>query len=472
VSRTAVWFRRDLRTADNTALRAACAEASAEVVGLYIVSPGDFRRHDEAACKVDFVLRSLRELSADLARLNIPLLVETAKTPAEVPKVVAKLLREQQCESAHCNREYEVNEQARDRDVERRLAKAGIALHAHHDTCLLAPGDVLTKKGTCSTVFTPFRKAFLRRLEETGLPAPKSKPRKRREMITSPSTVPEQVAGFKSDIPTERWPAGEREAKKRLNRFVEHRIDRYARDRDRPDLEGTSTLSPYLALGCISARICLAAAWEANGGMLDRLDSGATTWISELIWRDFYKHILVAHPRLSKRRAFKPETEHLPWRNDETDFQAWCEGRTGFPIVDAAMRQLNQTGWMHNRLRMVTAMFLTKDLFLDWRLGERYFMQRLIDGDLSANNGGWQWSASTGTDAAPYFRIFNPESQSRKCDPEGTFIKRYLPELAAVPARDVHNPSPEVRRKVGYPAPIVDHKAARLRTIAAFKEAK
>ena len=194
------------------------------------------------------------------------------------------------------------------------------------------------------------------------------------------------------------------------------------------------------------------------------------TWISELCWRDFYKHILLGFPHVCRHQAFKRETDKLPWSHNEANFQAWCEGRTGFPIVDAAMRQLNETGWMHNRLRMITAMFLTKDLFIDWRLGERYFMQHLIDGDLSANNGGWQWSASTGNDAAPYFRIFNPFLQSKKCDPDGEFIRRFVPELAHLDAKRIHEPHAKgVDVRLKYPKPIVDHAFARLDTLAYFK---
>lgn len=210
---------------------------------------------------------------------------------------------------------------------------------------------------------------------------------------------------------------------------------------------------------------------QMEAGALMWQDSGAAVWLSELIWREFYKHILVAYPQLIKHRAFQADTEAIVWRNNTTEFVAWCEGRTGYPIVDAAMRQLNQTGWMHNRLRMITASFLVKDLQIDWRWGEQYFMSKLIDGEFPANNGGWQWAASTGTDAAPYFRIFNPTTQSEKFDPKGLFLRRYLPELATLNGKMLHWPHP-LPMSVKYFQPVVDHAKARLRTLAMFKAAR
>ncbi len=467
--RTAVWFRKDLRLADNTALLAACQRAEDSVIGIYILSTGDLRRHDEAACKVDLILRTLGELSADLARLNIPLLIRSRSNYADVPGAVAQIVREHACETLHVNRIYGVNEQAQERAVEKKLAGRAKVV-SHHDACCLPPGAVLTNDGFVSQIYTPFRRSFLARIASHGFPEPGGRPKKRREMSAQPSDVPQRAPGFESDAARDLWPAGESAANRRLRAFIKDGIERYADERDRPALDGTSRLSPYLSIGCISARTCLAAARDANAGTLSERRKGPSTWIGELIWRDFYQHILWAYPRVSRHRAFKPQTERLTWRDDDEHFAAWCAGKTGYPIVDAAMRQLNTIGWMHNRLRMVAAMFLSKDLFLDWRRGERYFMQHLIDGDLAANNGGWQWSASTGTDSVPYFRIFNPQSQSRKFDPDGTFIRKYVPELADLDASRIHNPPPDLREKFAYPPPIVDHGEARRRAIAAFKK--
>jgi deoxyribodipyrimidine photo-lyase len=249
-------------------------------------------------------------------------------------------------------------------------------------------------------------------------------------------------------------------------------IGSYGEHRDCPAVRGTSILSPFLAAGVISPRQCLqAAVAAARSSATDA--HGAATWISELTWRDFYTHVLVGFPRVSKNRPFRLKSDSVMWRSSDADLAAWKSGRTGYPIVDAGMRQLNQTGWMHNRLRMVTAMFLTKHLLIDWRVGEQYFMRNLIDGDLAANNGGWQWSASTGTDAAPYFRIFNPFTQSSRFDPDGKFIKTFCPELTRLPVQSLHDPqklSEHLHRsKIDYPCCIVDHAVARDRALRAFK---
>ncbi|HBT32829.1 MAG TPA: deoxyribodipyrimidine photo-lyase, partial [Pusillimonas sp.] len=238
---------------------------------------------------------------------------------------------------------------------------------------------------------------------------------------------------------------------------------------DFPATPGTSQLSPYLAAGLISVRQCLYAALQANQGELETGRAGILTWVNELLWREFYLQLMYSFPALSMHRAMKPETEAVVWRDAPDDFNRWCKGDTGVPIVDAAMRQLNDTGWMHNRLRMVVAMFLSKNLLIDWRYGERYFMQNLVDGELAANNGGWQWSASTGADAAPYFRVFNPVSQSQRFDPEGKFIRKWVPELKEVDTKEIHDPLPLTREVCGYPVIMVDLKVTRQRAIEAFK---
>ncbi len=257
-----------------------------------------------------------------------------------------------------------------------------------------------------------------------------------------------------------------------MHAFCAEAIDGYAEQRDFPALPGTSQLSAYLAAGVLSVRQCLHAALAANQGEFASGNAGVVTWINELLWRDFYSHILVGYSKVSRNRAFKPETEALPWRDAPEDLLAWQQGRTGFPIIDAAMRQLLATGWMHNRLRMVVAMFLTKNLLIDWREGERFFMQHLIDGDLAANNGGWQWSASTGTDAVPYFRIFNPISQSQRFDPQGDFIRYWLPELKHLSNKDIHQAKQlgGLFERNDYPQPIVDLSSSRKRALNAFKQ--
>jgi deoxyribodipyrimidine photo-lyase len=470
--RSLVWFRRDMRVRDNTALHHAAKATDRGVVAVFLLSPAQWKLHDEAACKVQFWLRNLRELKAKLANRNIPLIIEAADRFRDAPGVLLRIAKRADCDALYFNREYEVNERRRDEQVTRKFEDSGFDVHSFTDRVLIEPGDVLTQQGDFYSMFTPFKKRVLSILNDRGIDV-LAKPRKQEPVEIHSSDVPEAIDGFKqTNVDPELWPAGEDHAKKRLDAFIESRLDRYKDDRDFPAINGTSTLSPYLAAGVISPRQCVSTAMRANNDRLDSGSKGPVTWISELIWRDFYQHILVGFPRVSMHRPFKLETLNITWQDNDEHFKAWCDGRTGYPIVDAAMCQLVQTGWMHNRLRMIAAMFLSKHLFLDWRRGERFFMQHLIDGDLGSNNGGWQWSSSTGTDAAPYFRIFNPTTQSRRFDPKGAFLREYLPVIADLDDESIHDPSviPEqTRAQLGYPSPIVDHRKARERAIAAFK---
>ena len=467
--RPLVWFRRDLRADDNTALLAAAARADDGLVALFVLSPGEWRAHDDAPAKIDFWLRNLASLSQTLQALHIALLIETADTPADVPARVRDVARRHGCTEVHANREYEVNEARRDLAVR---AALGLPFHLHDDRVLLAPGRVRTQSDTAYTVFTPFKRQWLTVLAAAP-PAPRPAPRPLWPVPDLlPSAIPPSIEGFSSPIDPALWPAGEGVAARRLAEFIGQPILDYRAGRDLPALPGTSQLSPYLAAGVISPRRCLAAAQEARRGLGAGGSEGPDTWISELCWRDFYTHVMVAFPRVSMGRAFRTETDAVPWRDAPAEFARWCAGETGFPLVDAAMRQLRATGWMHNRLRMLVAMFLTKDLLIDWRQGERFFMQHLVDGDLAANNGGWQWSSSTGTDAQPYFRIFNPYTQATRYDPEGAFVRRWVPELRAWSTKallTMEKLGGSERRGLGYREAMVDHAAARARTLAAFK---
>jgi deoxyribodipyrimidine photo-lyase len=468
MTRHLVWLRADLRCIDNTALLAACADPAAAVACVYAVTPGQWQQHDVAGVRVDFELRTLRELGKALAALNIPLLFLHSRDFSTVAQDLGELVQKHGIAAVHANRQYEVNEIARDLHVTTQLASLGVPLHLHHDQCVVPPGTLTKADGGFYSVFTPFKRVWLQRLLSCR---PQPAPVQRRHSYASNDPVPDAVAGFASHVDAATavrwWPAGEEAALARLSRFSGKSIEAYNDCRDLPAQPGTSRLSPYLAVGAVSPRQCLNAALrhqESHGE-----SSGVAQWITELAWRDFYKHVVAGWPRVCRHLPFRPETSALPWRRDEEAFRRWCEGRTGFPLVDAAMRQLQRTGWMHNRLRMITAMFLTKDLFIDWRLGEKFFMQHLIDGDFTANNGGWQWSASTGNDAVPYFRIFNPIAQSRKFDREGKFIREYVPELRDF-AGDIHDPHGRGEIPgLAYPPPMVDHGAARARTLAAFK---
>ncbi|WP_440093315.1 deoxyribodipyrimidine photo-lyase [Pseudomonas syringae] len=465
-----IWLRSDLRVHDNTALTAAMQRGP--TLAVYLLSPTQWRNHDDADCKVDFWLRNLVELEKALGKLNVPLLIREADTWDQAPEVLATLCKQFKVEGLHLNEEYGLNETRRDQAVQQAMQAAGVHFTSHLDQLLFKPGSILTKTGNYFQVFTQFKKVCYTRLHE-AMPRTVHTPEAQQPLAIKSDAIPDQVKGFSTPSQTLRdlWPAGEVEASRRIEAFADEQISYYKDERDFPAKPGTSQLSAYLAAGVISPRQCLHAALASNQGEFETGDVGTVTWINELLWREFYKHTLVGYPRVSRHRAFRPETEALKWRDAPEELLAWQEARTGLPIIDAAMRQLLETGWMHNRLRMVVAMFLTKNLLIDWREGERFFMRHLIDGDLAANNGGWQWSSSTGTDSAPYFRIFNPLSQSERFDPEGVFIKRWLPELADLNKKQIHDPA-SIGGLFGiadYPKPIVDLSKSRARALAAFK---
>lgn len=469
--RQLMWFRNDLRIGDNTALHAALK--AGPTVAVFLISPAQWHAHDDAACKVDFWRRNLIALQANLAKLHIPLLIRQANDWQQAPETLAKLCKEFVIGSVHVNTEYGMNEEQRDLSVAERLADGAIDFETHVDRLLFKPGSVLTQTGTYFKVFSQFKKICYQRLYH-HLPEVLAAPQAQAALDIPSDAIPAAIEGFATPAASLQalWPAGEHAAQQRLHAFCAEAIDGYAEQRDFPALPGTSQLSAYLAAGVLSVRQCLHAALAANQGEFASGNAGVVTWINELLWRDFYNHILVGYPKVSCNRAFKPETEALPWRDAPEDLLAWQQGRTGFPIIDAAMRQLLATGWMHNRLRMVVAMFLTKNLLIDWREGERFFMQHLIDGDLAANNGGWQWSASTGTDAVPYFRIFNPISQSQRFDPQGDFIRYWLPELKHLSNKDIHQAKQHggLFERNDYPQPIVDLSSSRKRALNAFKQ--
>lgn len=465
-----VWLRTDLRTEDNPALLAACEQGP--TLAVFICSPGQWAEHYEADCKVDFWLRSLTVLQQQLAELNIPLLVREAPHWADVPYTLRALCQEHDISGVHCNEEYGVNERQRDRATRECLEACGVSFNSYLDQSLFAPGTVMTRTGGYYQVFGQFRRACLEQLR-LGMPSPGGVPRKQTALDIKGDAIPTKVKGFEApaELIRQHWPAGAAEARRRLDLFTDEAIHDYHVARDLPSRPGTSELSAYLNAGVISVRQCLHAALVSNQGELDSGSVGATTWIGELLWREFYKHILAGYPRVSRNRAFRLHTEALPWRDAPEDFAAWQEGRTGIPIIDAAMRQLKALGWMHNRLRMIAAMFLSKNLLIDWRLGERHFMRHLIDGELAANNGGWQWSASTGTDSVPYFRVFNPVSQSARFDAQGVFIKHWVPELSHLGPKDIHNPARgrDLFGSLDYPPPLVDLSESRTRALTAFK---
>jgi len=463
-----VWFRADLRLHDNIALAAACRSQNARVLAVFIATPDQWRQHDMAPRQASYLRAHLKGLQQGLAERGIPLIYEEVSDFAAQSAKVQQLCEQHAVTHLFYNYQYEFNEQQRDRQLEKTLD--GVVCQGFDDSVMLPPGSVMTGNHEMYKVFTPFKNAYVKRLKE-GLPECVAAPAAREQKLPPPAEIdfnyPQQ------DFDAERFPASEKAAIAQLRHFCQHGAGEYEARRDFPSIDGTSRLSACLALGVLSPRQCLHRLLAEQPRALD--GGEGAVWLNELIWREFYRHLMTYHPDLCKHRPFIRWTDNVQWQHDEVLLQAWQDGKTGYPIVDAAMRQLNETGWMHNRLRMIVASFLVKDLLIDWRAGERYFMAQLIDGDLAANNGGWQWAASTGTDAAPYFRIFNPTTQGQRFDDKGEFIRQWLPSLRDVPIKSVHEPwvwADKAGVKLDYPRPIVDHKQARVATLAAYEAAR
>jgi deoxyribodipyrimidine photo-lyase len=462
---TAIWWiRRDLRLADNDALTAALSQAR-RVIPVFILDPVPLAGPMSSDKRNAFLFAGLHALDADLQARGSRLIVRRGR-PAEE---LSRLMAETEANAIYAEEDY--SPYARQRDAE---VAVGLPLNLVGSSAIRPPGLVMKRDGSPYTVFTPFSRAWM------GMgPLPPD------DFNAAPIRLPDPgdaasvpIPGDGTVEPSGPFPVGEAEAKRRLAMFLAKRAGDYAETRNRLDVDGTSRLSPYLRFGMLSARAAAVAVQTAiakSGGASPTI--GLSTWLNELIWRDFYIHILYHFPHV-RHASFRETLRDIAWRNDAAEFDAWRNGQTGYPVVDAAMRQLSQTGWMPNRARMIVASFLVKDLLIDWRWGERWFMNQLIDGDPAANNGGWQWTAGTGTDAAPYFRIFNPVTQSRNFDPDGAYIRRWVPELADVPTPTIHEPwrlKQQEQQALGcvlgrdYPRPIVDHAAARERTLAAYR---
>lgn len=471
MSKALVWLRRDLRDDDHAALYHALKRHTHVTVAF--VFDTDILEHltDKHDRRVEFIWESVRELKQSLQLHGSDLIVLHGSAQVEIPALAQKL----QVTAVYANKDYEPVAIARDEVVAKTLLQANRTLHLFKDQVLFEQDEVMTQTGKPYGVFTPYKNAHLAKLNPFYLKAyPVKKYWKHLAPVSSGSMPTLESLGFqRTNLQDLRLPTGMSGAQQLFNEFMQ-RIEQYHEARNYPAVKGVSYLSVHLRFGTISIRQLGAAALQLSLAG----NEGAATWLSELIWRDFYFQILFHRPELQLGRAYKPEYEALPFPNNQDWFMAWCEGRTGFPIVDAAMRQLNQTGYMHNRLRMVVASFLVKDLLIDWRWGERYFAEKLIDFDFAANNGGWQWAASTGCDAQPYFRIFNPQSQSEKFDPQGRFIRKYVPELAMLDDQQIHAPWAAKYRKKSlfdkglmpdYPLPVVDHAQQRERALHLYK---
>ncbi len=453
------WVRRDLRLDDNPALRAAL-DGGRQVLPLFIL---DWRLMNTASpARRAFLVQGLHRLDEALRQRGSWLVLRRGAPLDSLHRVI----EESGASAIYAEEDYSPFARRRDDEIIRQLPLQRVpGLTVQH------PALMVKADGAPYTAFTPFSRMWQALSAEPPSPAPK-------HLSTPPQLISEplpQLEGVTS------LPAGEDEALRRLDAFLTEAVFDYHEQRNRLDLEGTSLLSAYLRFGMLSARRAVAAVRRAAQDAEDiRVQRGCEVWLNELIWREFYHAVLYHFPWVS-RDAFKPHLRSISWRDDPVSFSAWKEGCTGYPVVDACMRQLTTMNWVHNRGRMIVASFLAKDLLIDWRQGERWFMQHLVDGDPAANNGGWQWSSGVGTDAAPYFRIFNPVLQAQKFDPRGEFVRRWLPELLGVPDEFIHQPwcMPEsVQRASGchlnrdYPLPIVDHRAARLRALAAYRQSK
>ncbi|WVO17357.1 hypothetical protein L204_105049 [Cryptococcus depauperatus] len=513
------WMRmEDMRVEDNTALYKASEAAekfNIPLVVLFVISPNDYDWHDRSARRIDFMLRNARIVQIKLHELNIPLVIKQYEKRHSIPrKIVTEVLPSLGAKHLFGNMEYEVDELNRDIKTIIHAKENGIKAQFFHDRLAVPPGKIFSKIGKPISVYSPWQRRWAQIIEKEPhlldmSPLPKANSNALREghilAHLFDEKVPNSVPGFECEdreTMVKLWPEGTDAAKQVLSNFFyakarkdgfrivsplasdtesskasdgKSRVTNYSTGRNLVNGDHSSKLSPYLASGVISVRYVLNEAKKLGrkGNLETSRDTGIGNWVQEVAWRDFYNQVMATWPRVSMGRPFLEKFADVQWETSEENLQAWKDGKTGYPIVDAAMRACKARGWMENRVRMVAACFLVKDLMLDWRLGERHFMQSFIDGDLAANNGGWQWTASTGTDPQPYFRIFNSKTQSEKCDPNGDYIRHWVPELRNLKGKAVHDPyhilpSNEFK-KLGYPAPIVEHKEARERALYRYK---
>jgi deoxyribodipyrimidine photo-lyase len=467
------WIRRDFRLGDNAALHHAWQE-SPHVIPLFILDPMVLNYTQQHRARLAFMGDGLRVLAGDLERIGGKLIIHTGKPEEVLPAFV----KHSRAESVHFNRDYSPYATRRDAWITQLLEAQGVRVYSHKDLVIHEAHEVLSKDEKPYSVYSPFRRVW------ESLPKPEVLPRPKQ--FSTPAGLHHEGLAALAPLKTIPAPvpivmAGEGAALVRLQEFLRESVGDYKDGRNIPGVDGTSRLSPYLRWGMISPRT---AYWQAQAALREAKlvaeRESLTAWINELVWREFFYQVLAHNPHVTNG-AYRREFDQIAWENSAEHLHAWQTGHTGYPIVDAGMRQLNQTGWMHNRLRMITASFLCKDLLISWQEGERYFMRQLIDGDLAQNNGGWQWTAGTGTDAAPYFRVFNPTAQGQKFDPDGKYIRHWVPELANVPVQYIQEPHTmphALQEKVGcvidkdYPAPIVDHAVQRERALALYSRIK
>ena len=457
-------FSNDLRLEDNAALYNASLSKNG-LEALFLFNKDKWQLHYESPLKIKFQLNNLEIIKEELNNLNINLRVLSPKLDDENKLILEEALKIN-ASKVFINTEYGFNEKQRDENLRKLLADNRIDL-IEFDSSIINPKKIVTGAGTYFKVFTPYSRSFREELNKEYLQC-FPPPAKQQTKIGDSDEIPNfELENTLKKNALKLYEPGEKAAIEILENFFENKISDYKVARDFPAQDSTSKLSVYLSSGIISAKKCVSKLLEISE---DTPGTGEYSWFNEIIWREFYKYIIFHYPRVSMRKSFNEKYDQVIWRDDEEDFIAWTKGETGFPIIDAAMKQLLNTGWMHNRLRMIVAMFLSKNLLIDWKRGEEFFMQNLIDGDHASNVGGWQWSASTGVDAAPYFRIFNPITQSEKFDKEGLFLKHYLPNLEGLSSKEIHNPDIELRKELNYPMPITDLSSSRKRAIEVFSK--
>lgn len=457
-----VWLRRDLRLKDNTALVESSKLSRRTAVAFIFDKKILEGLKDKSDRRVSFIFQTLEEINNNLIKKGSQLIIKYGDPTEEIPKLIKKL----HAEALFFNEDYEVYAKKRDHKVKSILLKSGADVHNFKDHVIFSGNDILKPNSHPYQMFTPYKKTWLKNI----------KPQDFAEKKTNYTFVDENTASKHSDILSMKklgfslvhqqysfQQPGRKNGKKSLSNFSIS-LKNYDNHRDYPGLDGgTSGLSTHLRFGTLSIRECVRFCIHSK-------NKGAQTWLSELIWRDFYSMILDQYPHVEKG-CFKKQYDKIKWPRSARFYKSWCEGKTGFPIVDAGMRQLNTTGWMHNRVRMIVASFLVKDLLVDWRKGESYFAEKLLDFDLASNNGGWQWSASTGCDAQPYFRVFNPSLQSKRFDPDAIYIKKWIPELQKCKTKDIHDPeNSELHLKSEYPKPIIVHSDQKIQAVRLFKD--
>jgi len=480
------WFRRDLRVTGNSALQWSFSKNEGRVLGIFCFDSKFLSREDFSAIRFGFFLNTMCELQKELRELGGDLLALDVG-PDEAFRKLFDQMKAASIPLPHSisfNRDYEPYALSRDARLERIFAtEYGIEVHSERDHLIIEPHELKREDGSPGAykVYTPFSRKWLSIFEggevQDRIAAQRKSLGKKspgkifdltwKRLLGSKLKVEDQLENYREktlrEVSIELPPAGHAAAIKHLQPFHGAKLENYGIDRDIPGIRGTSQMSIYLKNGSITTSQIVAELNLKNG----KPEASATRYLKEIVWREFYYHVLFHFPQVEKT-TFQEKYASIPWENDRKLFKSWCEGKTGFPLVDAGMRQLNATGWMHNRIRMVVAMFLTKDLMIDYRWGENYFMKMLLDGDLAPNNGGWQWAASTGCDAQPYFRVFNPVLQSQRFDAEGVYIRRWVPELKSLSAKTIHEPW-KTPHSLDYPNPVVEHSVQSKKAIALFK---